>query len=215
MRVLALLLCLTAAPCLAAPAAPSACGPWVEAAEKSRGIAPGLLGAIAIVESGRNDPRTHQRMPWPWTVTAEGVGTFYPGKAEAIQAVVALRGRGVKSIDVGCMQVNLLHHPTAFPDLDTAFDPAANTAYAATFLSRLHDRLGTWPQAAAAYHSMTPEVGAQYGRLIAAVWSGAPVPVVAGPSGIEVVQFPGGGQMRILRDATLGQGRVLGYLSGP
>lgn len=213
MRSALLLLCCAWLP--AASPLPPQCGPAIAAAERSRGTAPGLLAAIGVVESGRRDARTGQREPWPWTVTAEGVGTFYPGKAEAIRAAQALQARGVASIDVGCMQVNLLHHPTAFRDLDQAFDPAANAAYAARFLSALHARLGAWPAAAAAYHSSTPERGAQYGRLIAAVWSGAPVPTVAGPGGVEVVVFPGGGQMRILRDAGAGPGRVLGYLSGP
>ncbi len=213
MRRVALLLCLLSAPCRAA--AGPGCEPWIDAAEKAHGTAPGLLAAIAVVESGRPDPATRIRAPWPWTVTANGVGTFYPGKAQAIQAVQALQAKGVNSIDVGCMQVNLLQHPTAFRDLDQAFEPASNTTYAAKFLTGLYARLGTWPRAAAAYHSLTPELGAQYGKLVAAVWSGAPVPVADGPGGIEVVRFPGGGQMRIMRDMTVNGGRVLGYLSGP
>ena len=227
MRVIPVCLVL-ALPCMVLPgdafgAAPppgpgALCGPAIDAAERVRGTAPGLLAAIGLVESGRMDPRGGQRRSWPWTVTAAGVGTFYAGKAEAIQAVEALRAKGTFSIDVGCMQVNLLHHPTAFATLDQAFDPAANTLYAARFLSGLYARIGTWPAAAAAYHSMVPERGAQYGRLVAAVWAGAPVPTVAGPGGAQVVTFPDGGEMRILRDAAVGgpgSGRVLGYLSGP
>ena len=213
MRVLLLLVAGLIAGAAAPP--PPSCGPAIAAAERARGTAPGLLAAIGLVESGRTDPHTGVRSPWPWTVTAEGVGTFYPGKAEAIRAVQALQARGVASVDVGCMQVNLLHHPAAFRDLDEAFDPAANAAYAARFLLTLYARTGTWPAAAAAYHSLTPRLGAQYGQLVAAVWSGAPVPVVAGPGGTEVVVFPGGGQMRLIRDAVNGSGRVLGYLSGP
>lgn len=197
------------------PSALASCGAAVLAAEHARGTAPGLLGAIALVESGRTDPRTGVRAAWPWTVTAEGLGTFYPGKAEAIRAVQALQARGVASIDVGCLQVNLLHHPTAFRTLDEAFDPAVNAAYAARFLSSLFVRTGTWPAAAAAYHSLTPKLGAQYGQLVAAVWSGAPVPVAAGPGGTEIVLFPGGGELRLVRDAVNGNGRVVGYMSGP
>ena len=191
------------------------CLPAIAAAEQARGTAPGLLGAIGVVESGRRDPKTGVRTPWPWTVTSEGVGTLYPSKAEAIRAVQALQARGVSSIDVGCMQVNLQSHAGAFRDLDQAFDPAANALYAAKFLTSLYARLGTWPAAAAGYHSMTPSLGAQYGKLVAAVWAGAPVPVTEAAGGMEVVRFPGGGQMRLLRDATAGPGRVLGYLSGP
>ncbi len=200
-----------------------ACAPAIEAAERAARTAPGLLAAIGVVESGRRDPRTGARRPWPWTVNAEGAGTYYPSKAAAVAAVQALQARGVQSMDVGCMQVNLLHHPAAFRSLEQAFDPQANAAYAARFLNSLHGRTGAWPAAAAAYHSFTPERGAQYARLIAAVWAGAPVPVTPGPPGAggapgaEVVSFPDGGQLRIFREATVPgrTGRVLGYLSGP
>lgn len=208
-----LLLCCLAGPSVAA--APPVCVTAIAAAEQASGTAPGLLAAIGVVESGRMDPRSGVRTPWPWTVTAEGVGTFYAVKADAIRAVEALQARGVSSIDVGCLQVNLLHHRDAFRTLEDAFDPAANARYAASFLSRLYGRFESWPLAAAAYHSLTPEVAAPYGRLVASVWSGAPLSVVAGPAGSEVVIFPGGGQMRIIRDATSGRARVLGYLSGP
>ena len=204
--------------CLAAPAwgAPElGCEAAIAAAERAQGTAPGLLAAIGLVESGRRDARTGVRAPWPWTVTAEGVGTFYRGKGEAIRAVEALQARGVASIDVGCMQVNLMHHPGAFRSLEAAFDPAGNAFVAGRFLGTLFLRVGSWAAAAAAYHSLTPALGAEYGRLIAAVWNGAAVPVVAGPGGSEIVKFPGGGQMRLVRDAGLGSGRVLGYLSGP
>ena len=204
-----------AAPAWAAPPDATLCGPAIAAAERRASTAPGLLAAIGVVESGRTDPRTGQRQPWPWTVMAEGVGTYYPSKAAAVAAVQALQARGVVNIDTGCMQVNLQHHPQAFRSLDQAFDPAANASYAARFLSSLHARTGTWPAAAAAYHSMTPELGARYSRLIAAVWSGAKVPVIAGPVGTQVVTFADGGQLRIFRDATLPRGRVLGFLSGP
>ncbi len=202
-----------------APAPPpaDACQAAIVQAERGAHTAEGLLAAIGVVESGRTDPRTGQRRPWPWTVTAEGVGTYYRSKPDAIAAVQALQSRGIASIDVGCMQVNLLYHPTAFRTLEQAFDPGPNAAYAARFLSSLRARLGDWPQAAAAYHSLSPGPGAQYAKLIAAVWSGAPVPVSPAAGGAQVVTFPDGGQMRIFRDADAGsgRGRVLGYLSGP
>ena len=96
--------------------------------------------------------------PWPWTINAEGTGRFFESKAEAIAAVEALQARGVRSIDVGCMQVNLMHHPHAFASLDEAFDPQANAAYGARFLSALHHDLGAWPAATAAYHSQTEKL---------------------------------------------------------
>jgi hypothetical protein len=68
--------------------------------------------------------------PWPWAIDADGVGQFFATKAQAVAAVAALQAQGVHSIDVGCMQVNLMHHPDAFMSLDQAFDPTANTAFA-------------------------------------------------------------------------------------
>ncbi len=71
------------------------------------------------------------------------------------------------------MQINLQHHPDAFASLDAAFDPATNTAYAGRFLWRLFARTGTWPHAAAAYHSQTPQLAAPYAARVMALWAGA------------------------------------------
>jgi phytoene dehydrogenase-like protein len=76
----------------------------------------------------------------------------------------------MRSIDVGCMQVNLMHHPDAFANLDLAFDPQVNAAYAARFLKELFAQTGDWTKAAALYHSATPELGAEYQRKVLAVW---------------------------------------------
>ena len=200
---------------MAAPAVPVAlsCERAIAAAERQARTAPGLLRAIGLVESGRRDAHGERR-PWPWTVTAEGVGTYYPDKDTAIAAVQALQGRGVTSIDVGCMQVNLQYHPAAFRSLEEAFEPGPNAAYAARFVDSLFGKFGDWAAAAAAYHSQTPVLAAGYAKLIAAVWSGAPVPVVQAADGAEIVALPGGIQMRVFRSAAAGgHGRVFGVLN--
>ncbi len=132
-----------------------------------------LLGAIAVVESGRRRVDTGRIEPWPWTINAEGVGAFYETKAAAIAAVQALQARDVRSIDVGCMQINLMHHPDAFASLEQAFDPQANANYGARFLSQLRSQTGDWIAAAGIYHSATPNLAADYRRLVLAVWPGA------------------------------------------
>ena len=148
------------------------CGTAVAAAERAglAARAPGLLAAIGLVESGRADPRTGRVSAWPWTINVAGDGYNFASKAEAIQAVHAAQQAGVRSIDVGCMQVSLLYHPGAFATLDEAFDPGANAAYAAGFLGRLFVQLGDWPHAAAAYHSRTQGISEAYGRRVMAVW---------------------------------------------
>lgn len=165
-------------------AAGNPCAPAIAAAERSWRLPAGLLPAIARVESGRLDPQTGVVHPWPWTINAEGTGHFFDTKEEAIAAVSALQARGVRSVDVGCMQVNLLHHPLAFATLDDAFDPQANAHYAGNFLNALNRQTGSWPLAAAAYHSQTVEIAADYQRLVMAAW-GRPELATLGRSGPE------------------------------
>ncbi|WP_333672645.1 lytic transglycosylase domain-containing protein [Elioraea tepidiphila] len=146
------------------------CRPAIRAAERAHGIPVALLSALGRVESGRRDPDSGTFGPWPWTINAEGRGQFFPTKAEAIAEVRRLQARGVRSIDVGCMQVNLHHHPNAFASLDEAFDPAKNATYAARFLVELQQRSNNWLQAAAHYHSQTPEFADAYRRRVMAAW---------------------------------------------
>ena len=148
---------------------------------------PQLLSSIGRVESGRRDPTTGAWGAWPWTLNAEGQGAYFETKADAIKAVQALQARGVRSIDVGCMQVNLMHHPNAFPNLDMAFEPAVNADYAARFLSQLHDQAGDWTKATANYHSAYPPEGGPYAAKVMALWpeeqrkAGIAPPPLAGP----------------------------------
>lgn len=146
------------------------CRQAIQAAEREHRLPAGLLHAIARVESGRPDPSGRGSTAWPWTINAEGQGRFFETKEAAIAAVEALRARGVKLIDVGCMQVNLHHHAQAFPDLQTAFDPVANARYAGLFLTRLYAQSRNWEQAAAFYHSQTPELAEAYRLKVMAAW---------------------------------------------
>ncbi len=146
----------------------------VAAAEHAQRTPDRLLVSIGRVESGRPDPRIGSVQPWPWTINAEGQGHFFDTKEQAIAAVEALQARGVRSIDVGCMQVNLMHHPHAFASLAEAFEPHANARYAARFLIALHRELGDWQRAIAAYHSQTAGIGTDYARRVLAAWGRSP-----------------------------------------
>ena len=146
------------------------CRAAIGAAERTHGIPPQLMAAIGRVESGRRDPATGQSGAWPWTINAEGQGAYFDTKAQAIAAVESLRVRGVRSIDVGCMQVNLMHHAAAFASLDQAFEPAVNADYAARFLTRLYGQTGDWIKATANYHSAVPALGDPYARQVMDRW---------------------------------------------
>lgn len=162
------------------------CESAVTTAEYVGRLPPRLLGAISVTETGRIDPGTGHIRPWPWTINAAGEGQFFETEAQAIEAVKALQARGVQSIDVGCLQINLMYHPDAFASLQDAFDPRANAAYAARFLNALYAAGKDWPAAIAAYHSETPELGDAYRVLVMARWQNgdphpsAPVPTVYG-----------------------------------
>lgn len=136
-------------------------------------LPPGILAAIGRVESGRWDSRTNRVEPWPWTVNAAGVGRYHPILQDAVADVAREQAAGVRSVDVGCFQVNLLHHPTAFADFDEAFDPLANARYAARFLTTLRANAGTWDLAVAQYHSAVPEIGEPYRQRVMATWQGS------------------------------------------
>ncbi len=206
------------APAAAADAAPAlACRAAIARAERAQALPHGLLQAIALVETGRRVRGQARAQPWPWSVDFDGRGAFFASPAAAIQAVQAARGRGMRSIDVGCLQVNLLHHQHAFASLEQAFDPAANAAYAARFLRALYGQTHDWGQAAAAYHSQTPALAGPYRARVMQAWAGlggpadqiTPTPVAASspfapltPLALTAPLLPGG--YRILRAAPTG-----------
>lgn len=149
----------------------TACNAAIAKAELHAEMPKRVMGTIALVESGRAIGK--QVVPWPWSINVGGNGYYYASKGEAIEAVRAFTAAGQHSIDVGCMQINLLAHPAAFDSLDTAFEPAANAEYAARFLRTLYQQSGRVSAAMTAYHSQTPEYANDYARRLLAVWPGA------------------------------------------
>jgi len=174
--------------CLAGPTGNSTnqdktlCMRPIAEAERREGIPARLLGAVSLAESGRPDAGGSAIVAWPWTVMAEGNGRYFDSKAEAIAEVERLRARGVRNIDVGCMQINLMYHPDAFPSLEAAFDPATNAAYGAALLKSLRQSSGSWSQAVAQYHSQDGERGQTYMARVLRIWSS-----VAGREAMPVV----------------------------
>tara|TARA_B100000161_G_C33284079_1_gene295611 strand:- start:92 stop:496 length:405 start_codon:yes stop_codon:yes gene_type:complete len=75
-------------------------------------------------------------------------------------------GEGVQKIDVGCTQINLMHHKKAFPSIEAAFDPAINVAYGAKYLAALHRETSSRFTAVKRYHSAHPKFHLPYqGRV--------------------------------------------------
>jgi hypothetical protein len=129
-------------------------------ASREVGVPIAVLRTIALAESGRTQDGGFR--PWPWTANFGGDGQWFETSHDAQLAVAERQATGATNIDIGCFQINLRWHGDAFPDLATMFDPDTNALHAARFLARLHDETGSWPDAAAAYHSRTPEHAQRY-----------------------------------------------------
>ncbi|WP_420725619.1 hypothetical protein [Hwanghaeella sp. LZ110] len=146
------------------------CAAAISVAERARNIPVHLLQAISLTESGRWSADDDAFVAWPWTVMAEGRGRYLPSKEAAIAEVQALKAKGVTNIDVGCMQVNLYYHGSNFDDLNEAFDPVHNVAYATSFLMDLRHKRNSWTRAVKEYHSTNRERQQLYQDRVMTMW---------------------------------------------
>ncbi len=146
------------------------CTQYLPKAERFHQIPTHWLAAIASAESGRYHQRLGLLVPWPWTINVNGKGYYFDTKQEAINKVREYQAKGVSSIDVGCMQVNLMYHGNAFSNIEQAMEPRYNIAYAARFLRENFDELRSWNKATAAYHSRTPSLGSKYFSTVFGKW---------------------------------------------
>lgn len=144
------------------------CENFIRRHEQRHGIPEKLLSAIALVESGRSFGGNV--VAWPWTINANGVPYIFDTKEEAVTKVKELRKKGIRSIDVGCMQINLMHHPDAFDSIEDAFDPEKNIAYGASFLKDKMTSQGNWHLAVAHYHSATKSLNEPYKNKVLQKW---------------------------------------------
>ncbi|MCP1200933.1 transglycosylase SLT domain-containing protein [Notoacmeibacter sp. MSK16QG-6] len=117
------------------------------AASARSGVPLGVLYAVGLTESGSSSGMQ------PFALNIAGRTVQPNSLRDALATVRRERQRGVRLIDVGCMQINLHYHEKEFSSLPAMFDPHQNVAYAAGFLKRLRARHGTWSMAVARYHA--------------------------------------------------------------
>lgn len=144
-----------------------------EDAAARAGIPQYILPAIARAESGKKQGPLGVRA-WPWTLNQGGKGMYFKTKAEALEYLRAAVKRGVRNIDVGCMQINYRWHGHQFDSLEQMIDPAFNTAYAAQFLLELKRGAKDWMTAASYYHSKTPKHAARYRKVVSGIMKRKP-----------------------------------------
>lgn len=138
---------------------------WEQAAEKF-GLQKELLYAIALAESKKKADSTSMR-PWPWALNIQGVGHFYDSRAEAEAALQRALASGLRSIDVGPMQVNLLWHgyrvdrPEDLFDVETAAMVGAEILSEAMLSSPRDEVIGV-----GRYHNWEEGVSRVYGTKV-------------------------------------------------
>jgi hypothetical protein len=128
-----------------------------------------ILFAISLKETGKPHSIYKQNIVWPWSANIEGQSYIFKNKSEAVRFIKLAKKVGKKSIDIGCMQINSMHHPYAFSTVEQAFDPKANINYAAYFLATKYKELGDWNLAISNYHSATPSLGSKYYKDVSVI----------------------------------------------
>ncbi len=146
------------------------CSNYFDHFEKKYNIPKHLLRSISIVETGRWHPEAKAYLPWPWAINQGGKSYYLKSKKEAIEKVKQMLQDGFTNIDIGCMQINLHHHPNSFTNLSQGFDPKENIEYAANFLKKNYQLSENWQAAIAAYHSQAP-IGYDYAKKVLKIWS--------------------------------------------
>lgn len=129
-------------------------------AAQEAGVPADVLGALTLAETGRRQDGVLR--PWAWAVNAEGSGTWFDDRRQALDFASARVAAGRTNVDIGCFQLNFRWHGENFGSMAEMFDPLANARYAADFLRALYAETGDWRAAAGMFHSRRPEEAARY-----------------------------------------------------
>ncbi|MFD2251544.1 lytic transglycosylase domain-containing protein [Pseudochelatococcus lubricantis] len=127
--------------------APNACEREMIRAAREFDVPVNILYAVGLTETGRRGSLQ------PYAMNIAGAAYFAPDAREAVRRLNAERARGVRLIDLGCMQINHHYHRDKFASAAQMLDPRANVTYAARFLKELRRREGNWTMAVARYHA--------------------------------------------------------------
>jgi len=131
----------------AAAAESGICEREIARAAEKHGVPLGVLYAVGLTETGRKGS-LH-----PYALNIAGKTVFAESPAAAIAAFQDARKKGIRLIDLGCMQINHHYHGQAFANVGEMLVPARNIDYAANFLNRLRVQEGSWTMAVARYHA--------------------------------------------------------------
>lgn len=111
-----------------------------------------ILYAIALTESGLRLKRKAFR-PWPWTLNVAGKPRRYKTRKAAHEALAYYLKQGIRSIDIGLMQVNWRYHHKKLGTPWQALDPYHNIRTGAHILRTEYKHIKQWNRAIGRYHS--------------------------------------------------------------
>lgn len=137
------------------------CREHINREEKSKGIEPGLLEAIAQIESKLS----------PLSVNASGRAHSFQTVNEAVCFIKRKQSEGCKNISVGPMQLHIPSHRRNFKSIEEMFDPHRNISYAAKLLNRLIQKTGSTEEAVKLYHSDKPYASENYKNRVFGAWA--------------------------------------------
>lgn len=128
-----------------------------------------VLKAVTRTETGRTRKGVFE--PWPWSINADGDGSWHQTKSAAENFALDFVSSGNNNIDVGCFQLNFRWHGHAFSSISEMLEPVTNAKYAAGFLSQLFAETGDWTSAVGAFHSRTHEHADRYKKKYAKIYA--------------------------------------------
>ncbi len=145
------------------------CEKLAKQAEEKYQLPRNILLSISRVESGYGKVDGITRS-WPWTLNAGGNSAYFETKMDAIKDLNAKLKRGIRNVDLGCMQINYKWHKKFFKSVNQMMDPFNNVDYGARFLKRLYERHGSWDKAIKYYHSRNSKYNKSYLIKVKTVW---------------------------------------------
>lgn len=163
-RILAILVAITAEASSTSVRATSAhqqCLEKIRQVEKEKGIEPGLLEAIAQIES----------KSCPYVVNACGRGYSFKSASEAAKFVKEKQTQGYRNISVGAMQLHVPSHRRNFKSLEEMCEIEHNVAYGAKLFKKLKRQCGTNEGAIKLYHSPNSHANEIYKTRVFGAWA--------------------------------------------
>ena len=136
-----------------------------------RSIPSAVLYAVALTESGKQVASKGVYRPWPWTLNVAGRGYFFDSRLAAWQALTGWLKDGIRSVDIGLMQVNWHYHEERLGTPWQALDPYHNLRVGAEILQACYTARQDWWASVGCYHApANPQRADQYRRRVLSRW---------------------------------------------